>query len=225
MKTVEGVVFRKLWNRKFVKCTQWPQTKLKDLGIKGTLHICTVVPRVPNFCPFNSMISHFWDAQGQKYQKACYIHLRAPTFRPFHSTMSCFWVTCQFLEKCSEWPQMTLTWSMSKIPTCMLHTPQGPKFSSVSLHDKPFLSYSPFLEKCTEWPQTTWTWSRSKIPTYILHTPRRPKFLSVSIYDEPFSEKCTVWPQNDLDMFKITNTNMHITYTPEAQIFIRFTLQ
>ncbi len=29
---------------------------------------------------------------------------------------------------------------------------------------------------------------------------------------------------NDLDMFKVDNTNLHATYTPEAQIFIRFGL-
>ncbi len=30
---------------------------------------------------------------------------------------------------------------------------------------------------------------------------------------------------NDLDMLKVTNTNMHATYTPEDQIFIRFALR
>ncbi len=30
---------------------------------------------------------------------------------------------------------------------------------------------------------------------------------------------------NDHDMFKVKNTNMHVTYTPEAQIFILFVLR
>ncbi len=45
----------------FAKCTEWPQTKLKESGIKSSLHVCTVVPRVPNFRPFRSTISHFQD--------------------------------------------------------------------------------------------------------------------------------------------------------------------
>ena len=49
MKTVEGVVFRKF------------QTKRKELGIKGILHICTIWHWVPIFRPFRSMISRFRD--------------------------------------------------------------------------------------------------------------------------------------------------------------------
>ena len=86
-----------------------------------------------------------WHVQGQIYQHACYIHPRGPNFRPFRSTMSRFWVTAQFLEKCTEWPQMTLTCSRSKIPTCMLHTPLRPKFPSVSLYDEPFSRKLRFL--------------------------------------------------------------------------------
>ncbi len=101
----------------------------------------------------------------------------------FHSTMSRFWVTAQFLEKCTEWPQMNLTWSRSKIPTCMLHTPLWPKFTSVSLYDEPFLSYG-------------------KIDGLV--------------------HRMTL---NDLDMFKVNNTNMHATNTPESQLYIRFSLR
>ncbi len=34
-----------------------------------------------------------------------------PNFRVFRSMMSRFWVTAQFSERCTEWPQMTLTCS------------------------------------------------------------------------------------------------------------------
>ncbi len=30
---------------------------------------------------------------------------------------------------------------------------------------------------------------------------------------------------NDLDMFKVKNTNMHVIYTPGAQIFVHFALR
>ncbi len=39
------------------------------------------------------------------------------------------------------------------------------------------------------------------------------------------SKKCTEWPQNDLDKFKVKNTNMHVTCTLEAQFFVRFALR
>ena len=43
------------------KCTEWPQTKLKESGSKSTFHMCTVEPRVPNFPPFHYTISCFRD--------------------------------------------------------------------------------------------------------------------------------------------------------------------
>ncbi len=45
----------------FTKCTEWSQTKFKQSGIKSTLHMSTVVPRVPNFHPFRPTISRFRD--------------------------------------------------------------------------------------------------------------------------------------------------------------------
>ncbi len=142
--------------------------------------------------------------QSKKYQHACYTHHWGPNFRPFRSTLSQFWVMAQFSEKCTEWPQMTLTCSRSKIPTCMLHKPPRLKFSSVSLYDQPFWVMGQFSEKCIKWPQMTLTCSRSKIPTCLVHTRTRPKFSSVSLYDKPFwvigqfSEKCNEWPQMTL---------------------------
>ena len=124
-----------------------------------------------------------WHVQGQKYQNAYYIYPCWPNFRPFRSTISRFWVTTQFSEKCTEWPQMTLTCSRSKIPTGMLHTPPRPKFLSVSLYDEPFLSYGAIFGKVHRM------------------TP------------------------NDLAMFKVKNTDRHVAYTPEAQIFVRFALR
>ena len=88
----------------------------------------------------------------------------------------------QFLEKCTEWPEMTLTSSRSKIPICMLHTPLRSKFSSISLYSERFLSYGPIFGKAHKWP-------------------------------------------NDLDMFKVKNTDMHVTYTSKAQIFVHFALR
>ncbi len=156
---------------------------------------------------------------------------RGPNFRPFHSTISRFWVMGQFSEKCTEWPQMILTCSRSKIPTCKLHTPPGPKFSSISRYDEELLSYGSTFGKYTEWPQMTLTCSRSKIPTCMLHTPLGPKFSFVYLYNEPFLSYGPIFGKvhrttpNDFNMFKVKNTNMHVTYTPETQIFLCFVLR
>ncbi len=56
-------LFENLNIENFEKCTEWPQTKLKESGVKGTCTppMCTVVPRVPNFRPFGSTVIRFQD--------------------------------------------------------------------------------------------------------------------------------------------------------------------
>ena len=119
-------------------------------------------------------------------------------FHPFHSMKSRYRVTPPFLKKYTEWPQ----------------------FPSISLYDKPFLSYGTIFGKCIKWPQMTLICSRSKIPRmHVTYTPRH-KFTSVSLYDELF---LSYWPifgkvhrmsPNYLDIFKVKNTNMRFTHTP-----------
>ncbi len=96
-----------------------------------------------------------WHVQGQQNQHAYYIHPRGPNFRPFRSMINRFWVTAQFSEKCTEWPQMTLICSRSKIPICMIHTPPGPHFRLFCSTMSRFWVSGQFSEKCTEWPQMT----------------------------------------------------------------------
>ena len=65
---------------------------------------------------------------------------------------------------------------------------------------------------------------------WYIHT-ARPKFSSILLYDERFlsyalfSENAETGPHNALHMFKVKNTNMHSTYTLEAQIFVRFAIR
>ena len=49
MKTVEGVVFPKSWNRKCCKLRRRTPNQTQGIGHQNTLHLCTVAPRVPNF--------------------------------------------------------------------------------------------------------------------------------------------------------------------------------
>ncbi len=145
------------------KCTKWPQMTLTCSRSKYQ-HACYIHPEAQIFVRLALRWALFelrpnfgksaqndpkwpWHVQGQKYKHVCYIHAWGPNFRPFRSTMSPFWGTAQFSEKCTEWPQMTLTCSRSKIPTCILQTPLRPKFPSASHYDEPFLSYGPISGK------------------------------------------------------------------------------
>ena len=94
-----------------------------------------------------------------------------PKFRPFALRWAIL-STSQFLEQCTERPQMTLICSRSKIQTLILHTPLRLKFSSILLYDRQFL-----------------TCSKSKVHIWIPHISLRPNFLSASLYDEPYSRK------------------------------------
>ncbi len=78
----------------------------------------------------------------------------------------------------------------------------------------------------------SWPWhvQGQRYTWCILHASLTPKLHSISLYDEsfpkyrPFWDKCTEWPQNDLDMLKVKNINMHAAYIPEAQTFVSFAL-
>ena len=162
-----------------------------------------------------------------------YIPSPPPTvMRPKFSSVSHYDELRPFLsEKCTKWPQMVLTCSRSKISTCMLHTPPETQiFVRFGLWWAIFELCPLFLEKCPEWPQMTLTCSRSKTPRCMVHTPPRPIFPSVSLYNEPFLSygpiigKVHWMTPNDLDMFKVKNTNIPATYTPRPKFFF-FTLR
>ena len=83
--------------------------------------------------------------------------------------------------------QMTLTCSRSKTPTCMLHTPPMSKFSSVSLHDEPFLSYGPIFGKVYRMTPNDLDMFKVKHTNMHATCTPRPKFSFVSLYDKQLS--------------------------------------
>ena len=106
-----------------------------------------------------------------------------------------------FLEKYTEWPQMTLTSSRSKYQyACYIHA-RGPNFSPFCSMMSNFSVKAKFLEKCTKWP---WHVQRQKYQhaCYIHH--RGPNFctfrsmMSRFGVTPLFSEECTEWPQMTL---------------------------
>ncbi len=127
-------------------------------------------------------------------------------FCPFHSTMSLFWVASQF------W--MTQNYlDLLKIKSIYMHTTytSEAQFSSASLYDQPLQSHAPF------------SFSKSTLndPNFRPFRSTMSRFWVMA----QFLEKVHQMTPNDLDVFKVKNTNMHVTYTPDAQIFICFALQ
>ncbi len=57
-----------------------------------------------------------------------------------------------FPEKYTKWPQITLTTSKSKIPICMLHTPQGPIFVHFTLQWAVFKLRPDVWKSVPKWP-------------------------------------------------------------------------
>ncbi len=52
------------------KCTEWPQTKIKHLTVKTTLHTLHTYPWDPNFGLFCSTTSRFRDTRSSKIENA-----------------------------------------------------------------------------------------------------------------------------------------------------------
>ena len=172
-----------------------------------------------------------WHVQDQKYQHASYIQPSVPNFGRFRSTISHFWVTLNFWKSAPndrKWP-----WHVEgqKYQNACTLIPARPKFLSLSLYNKPFLSYGSIFRNVHRMILDDLDMLRSKIPTCILHTALSPKFWSLSLYDKPFLsyaqflEKCTKWPQMTLTCWRSKIPKCMYINTREAQIFVPFTLQ
>ncbi len=66
-------------------------------------------------------------------------------------------------------------------------------------------------------PKWPWTLQGQRYPINVLEVSMGPKFNAVSLYNQPFSrfrpfgDKCTEWPQVDLETFKVKLSYMCIT--------------
>ncbi len=109
------------------KCTrgQWPQNDPRHLTVKSTLYILNTHPRGPNFTPFCSMTSRFWDTRLLKIGNA---------------------------PNDLEWPQAL---NRQKYPVYTEYTHLRFKFQfQVSLCDHPFSRYKVVENhQCSEWTQ------------------------------------------------------------------------
>ncbi len=109
-----------------------------------------------------------------------------------------------------------------------------PRFQiSVSLYSQPFLNYKPFWKtNALNYPNWAWTLQGQMYPIYVLLVSMSPKFHSILLYDQPFLryrqfwDKCTEWPQNDLEPYKVKGTSyMYLTTILKSQISSHFPLR
>ena len=175
MKNAQGVVFRKSWNWKFTKCTEWSQTKLKESGIKSTLQICTVVPWVPNFIRFA--------LRSAVFEIFCIISFPLTPMLKFQSAIKCliFWQITKI--------SITLysPYILAKIPD-VAHIPFFyPTGSKLSLFSQRFLRYG-VIFKIAIFVHETWPLAEmpdvAHIPSFY---PRGSKLSLFLLYGQRFS--------------------------------------
>ena len=182
------------------------------------------------FHPFHSMLS--------RYSQAPFFQLNDPNFRMFHSKISCFCIMANFWKSAPNDPKWPWHIQGQKYQHAMLHTPPRPKFSSVSLYDELFLTFGPSFGKVHR--MTPNDLNMFKVKNTKMHTTYAPEaqiFVHFALQWAvlsygPIFGKVHRMTQNDLDMtptdldiFKVKNTNKHVTYTSGAQIFICFALR
>ncbi len=126
-----------------------------------------------------------------------------------------FWATGNFEKNVPNDPKMTLYTTRSKglhIAVTSIHE------SQILLYDQPFLRYRPFWDKWTEWPQNylRYIWPcRVQSQMHPICIASIPEFqISVLFALRPavfelqtiLRKKCTKWPQNDLQHYKVICT-------------------
>ena len=85
----------------------------------------------------------------------------------------------------------------------------SPKFQSVLHYDHPFRDTGHFKTNALNYPKWPSTLQGQRYLIHGLLIYPSPKFQSVLLYDQPFLrygpfwDKCTQWPQNDLEHYKV----------------------
>ena len=107
-------------------------------------------------------------------------------------------------------------------PICITSVPESQ--ISVLLTLWPAVFELQAILKQMHWMTPKWPWTQQGhhhgYPICGLPVSRRPKFRSISLYDQlfqsyrPFWHKCTEWPQNDLEYYKVKGTPYICYYCP-----------
>ncbi len=207
------------------KCTKWPQMTLKCSTSKVCTHMHTTYIRNAHifFCftlqwavfelrplfqksaPNDPNTNMTLTCSRSKVLIYILIYIPhtpvRPNFLPFslylESFSSCGPILWKVHQMTPKWP-----WNVQGQNTHMhiAYTIEAQIIFRFAVWWAVFELWTSFV-KCTKWP------TRSKVPICILHTHTSPKFSSVSVYmkclNYKYWEKCTEWPQHDLDMVKV----------------------
>ena len=129
------------------------------------------------------------------------------------------------MEKCTEWPQMTLICSKSQIPTGMLIHSQGPNFCPFHSKINCFWMMAHFRKSAPNDPKWPWHLQGKKYQQSCYIHRWHPQGPNYCLFRSPMScfwvmplllGKVHRMTPNDLDMWKIKNTDMHVN-TPHPQ--------
>ena len=142
MKSILHVKFLGPWIPNFFICfvsTEWPQTELKESGIKSTLHMDLLwlwlnfkVPQIFQFSNFGKSPKHLYSVMTALFIIKCYEN----------------WVSSGLenlnignFAKSTKWPQSELKESDMKSTLHEVPRTTSAKFSSISLYDESFSGY------------------------------------------------------------------------------------
>ncbi len=129
----------------------------------------------------------------------------------------------QFCEKCTKWPKMTLNTTSSNVPHVCYLCPWFLNFTPFCYTVSPFWDIGHFDTRAPNDPQITSNPTRSNVPDICITTLGS----QISLYDQPFLkykpfwDKCTEWPQIDLEPYQVKLPYICINGVPDSQILLR----
>ncbi len=134
-----------------------------------------------------------------------------------------------FWDKCTEWPPNDLDLTSSNVPHIFITiVPESQISLRFALRPAFFNIQAIWRQVHRMIPKWPWTLQGQRYPINVLLVSMCPKFHSVSLYDEPFSsygpfwDKCTEWPQNNLEPYKFKCTLYIYNYCPWVPDFTPF---
>ncbi len=131
-----------------------------------------------------------------------------------HSSDELFLSYRPFWEKCTKWPQNDLEHCKLKRTTyvCVTSVLDSQILIRFALRPAVFEIQASLGQVHQMTPKWHWTLQGQRYPIYVLLLSTSSKVHSISLYGQPFWryrqlwEKCTEWPQNDLERYKVKGT-------------------
>ncbi len=165
-----------------------------------------------------------WTLQCQRCPIYAQLVVLCPKLQ-YVSTARRFWVTGHFDASATNDRKVTLNiTNVKSIPP----GPPSPNFNPFQSTVNRFRVTDHIEATAPNDPKTTLDTTRSACPIYVLLVSSSPKFLFISFFGQPFSsyrpfwDKCTEWPQNYLQQYKVISTPYVIHQYAQCKIPIPF---